>query len=313
MCRTACSTIDTLCFMSDPAVYFNGSFVQSSAASLSIFDAGVVHGATLTDRVRTYGGSPFAMQQHIGRFESGLETLGIDLPEAGRLADIVHDVLTRNGAGADRDLAAVLVATPGPPAQRPTLWVHTIVQPRAEWAAGYRNGWQIQTSSIAALPSTTLPRAMKHRSRLHWYLASAAADSDAALSGAAISEVLLLDDDGMVTETAYGNILCVDGGRLIAVTRGRALPGVTEAAVLELARKLGVEVEFSDFPTAKIADADEVLLTSTGYTIAPVTRIDHTVIGSGSPGPMWSRLATEFSRSVSFDFVAQALRFSADG
>ena len=127
--RTACSNLDTLCVMSDPVVYLNGRFVEPSGATLSIFDAGIVHGATLTDRVRTYGGSPFAMDQHLGRFASGLDTLGIELPEAGRLADIVDEVLMRNGAGAERDLAAVLVATPGPPEQRPTLWIHTVVQP----------------------------------------------------------------------------------------------------------------------------------------------------------------------------------------
>jgi hypothetical protein len=44
--------------------------------------------------------------------------------------------------------------------------------------------------------------------------------------------------------------------------------------------------------------ADEVFLTSTAAGLMPVTRIDGRVVGSGEPGPVYSRLRELFDRHV---------------
>lgn len=284
--------------MPDPIAYFSGEFIPRHAAGFAVDDAGIVNGAVVTDRVRTYGGQAFALHEHLDRFCDALQCLEIALPEQDTLEPLVEEVLSRNGCSQNRDLAAVLVATPGRPGTRGTLCIHCVDQPRPEWAEGYQNGWMLVVSDIEAISSRSLPRNLKHRSRLHWYRAF---QSMGEVRSPA--EPLLLDADGIVTESAYGNVLLVQEDRLVAVPRDRALQGVTEQAVLQIASDLGIHVEFSGFSVPDLMAATEVLLTSTGYTIAPVTQIGHNTVGSGKPGLLWSKLAEGFSQRVSFDFV----------
>lgn len=284
--------------MGGTVAYLNGSFLADGDVGLSIHDAGVIYGASLTERFRTYGGQPFAVDSHLKRFRYGLDYLRIDLPEREELATISRELLERNDCGLDRDFAVVFVATPGQPGKRPTLCLHVAPQPRPEWADGYAFGWALATSDIRPLSSETLPRNVKHRSRLHWYLAGQRIpNSDRP------TEPLLIDRDGAVSETAYGNVIAIRDETLRLITKSRRLLGVTEAEVVRMAESAGLKVEYNDLTLADLMLADEVLLTSTGYTIAPVTQIDHNPIGSGSPGPMWEKLRQLFAEQVGFDFA----------
>ena len=68
------------------------------------------------------------------------------------------------------------------------------------------------------------------------------------------------------------------------------LQGITRQTVLELSEKLNIESRLARLPVDDLRTADEVFLTSTAGGIMPVTRIDDTSVGDGTPGPATVRL-----------------------
>jgi para-aminobenzoate synthetase/4-amino-4-deoxychorismate lyase len=94
-------------------------------------------------------------------------------------------------------------------------------------------------------------------------------------------EALITDLDGSVLETGRGNVFAVEHGRLVTPPAdGRILPGVTRAALLELARDAGIEAEEEEISHARLARADEVFVTSSIRGVQPAR-----------PGPVTRRLA----------------------
>lgn len=85
------------------------------------------------------------------------------------------------------------------------------------------------------------------------------------------TEVLLVDIDGTVLETARGSLFVVhDDGVHTPRADGRILPGVARAAVLDLLRERGVPVHEHDLTLAGLADAAEVFVTNAVRGVVPV-------------------------------------------
>ena len=59
-------------------VYLNGQLVPSNQASIAIYDAAVVLGATLTDMERTFNHQIFKLEQHIEDFIGPVNLPGLN-------------------------------------------------------------------------------------------------------------------------------------------------------------------------------------------------------------------------------------------
>lgn len=57
--------------------------------------------------------------------------------------------------------------------------------------------------------------------------------------------------------------------------------------------------------------ADEIFCTATTYALVHATSFEGHVIGDGSPGPVFRRLAEAWKNQVGVDFVAQANAYAA--
>ena len=63
-------------------VYLNGQLIPSNQASITIYDAAVVLGATLTDMERTFNHQIFKLDQHIERFYQSCKFARIEPAES---------------------------------------------------------------------------------------------------------------------------------------------------------------------------------------------------------------------------------------
>ena len=89
---------------------------------------------------------------------------------------------------------------------------------------------------------------------------------DRALVDAAPGEPLIVDIDGSVLESGWGNVWIVERGRLATPpTDGRILPGVTRAQLLALTHAREEEISF-----ARYEAADEIFVTSSIRQVQPV-------------------------------------------
>jgi branched-chain amino acid aminotransferase len=130
------------------------------------------------------------------------------------------------------------------------------------------------------------------------YVNSAFAKSDAQLSG--FDEAILLNEDGHVSEGSAENIFMVRNGVLITPPiTDNLLEGITRNTILNLARKdLKLEVDIRSIDRSELFVAEELFLAGTGVQIASIIKVDHRPIGSGSMGPITTKI-----RNMYFDVV----------
>ena len=298
--------------------WLDGLFLPRHSLCLPVGDAGFVMGATVTEQLRTFGGRLFLPAQHEERLRRSLEVVGIEPRQpldtvfraAVGLAAHNHSVEfaavpTPSAVG---DLGLVVFVTPGnQPSQHrgepgtPRVAIHTFPLAFATWARAYREGVSLRTVSIRQVPDACWPIHAKVRSRLHYFLADREAHT--AEPGA---RAVLLHADGRVSETSTANIAIVRAGVISVPPAADALAGVSMGHLRGLAESAGVAWLEQSLTTADLAEADEILLTSTPSCLLPATRFDGRPVGGGRPGPVQSVLLAAWSRGVGLDIEGQA-------
>jgi branched-chain amino acid aminotransferase len=289
--------------MPAPLAFLNGRFVPAAELVLSAADAGFVFAATATDFCRTYAGRPFRWPDHLARLRRDCAALGIPLPYPdAELTAAAERLVAHNADGGE--LALVTFATPGTLGYLlgvsddgpPTVGMHTFPLPLHRYRRFFTDGVTLAVAGSA--PDGIVPAFVKHRSRLHWWLAGRAVSEPGAVP------VLLGPDDA--PDTAIGSVLAVAGGTVIRPEPGTGLEGVSLQVVGELCEKLGLR-----FVTGRIdlrdSGVSEVLLTGSGFGVAGVRRVLGPAgeRGFAWPGRVVKRLLAAWSELVGVDVEAQ--------
>ena len=296
-------------------VYINGDYFLPDDAKISIFDAAVMLGDTVTESTRTFGHVPFKLDEHIARLYKSLKVTRIDPGmTAAEMTALTLEVLAANlpHVPEDEDVWIVhnisrgrSVAGADPTKQRSAATVIIFTQPMilVDWARFYLAGCHAVTPSSRAIPPQALDARIKNRSRMAYTLAEMEVKLvDPQAQG------ILLDVDGNVAENKGGNFFIVSEGVLKTPPTRNALAGMSRATVLELAAGMGIPTQVMDFQVYDIYTADEAFFTSTPYCLMPATRINGLPVGDGKVGDMTKRLLAAWSERVGMDIVGQALR-----
>ena len=294
-------------------VYINGEFFAPEEAKISIFDAAVMLGDTVTESTRTFAHRPFKLGEHIDRLYKSLKVTRIDPGlSPAEMTDLTLRVLATNlpRMAAHEDCWIVhnisrgrFIAGADPTQQRSmaTVIIHTQPMILTDWARFYVDGCHAVTPFSRAMPGQALDARIKNRSRMAYTLAEIEVKLvDPQAQG------ILLDMDGNVAENKGGNFFIFADGVLKTPPTRNALAGVSRATVLELADEIGIPTQVVDFQLYDIYTADEAFFTSTPYCIMPATRINGLPVGNGQVGAVTKRLLAAWSDLVGVDIVAQA-------
>jgi branched-chain amino acid aminotransferase len=302
--------------MAEPLAYLNGRISPISQTSLSIFDMGIVMGATVTEMARTFHHEAFRLKEHVERLFRSIKHTGFDVDLTREsVVDLAKELIEHNArlVPPHHDLGVSMFVTAGTSLiysgyagmsthRKPTVCVHTFPLPFELWAEKYATGQHVVTPSIRHLPPECLDPKIKARSRMHWYLA----DEQAKLvDPKAIA--LLLDRQDNITETSTANFMIAQPGKLITPTGRNTLQGISQQVVAELAEQLDLKYEQRDIQTYDVVNADEAFTTSTPYCMLPVTMINGRPIGSGRPGPVYDVLLKAWSQVVHLDIARQMI------
>ena len=253
--------------------YIDGQFVQAQAACLPVDDLSILRGFGVFDFLRTYGGRPFHLEDHLKRLERSAELIGLGVGRPlAEIADIVGETLRRNGH-AEASIRIVLTGGSSPdcflPAGRPRLLV--LVTPLTPLPAA----WQQDGVGIVTIPySRYLPNAKSIN-----YIPAIHAMQEARRDGAV--EALYVKPDGRVTECTTSNLFAVIDGRLLTPATD-LLPGITRQVVLGL--DLSLPAQIGDLTLEALHGAEEVFLTASTKEVVPVVQIDQRPVADGRPG-----------------------------
>ncbi len=291
--------------------WVDGSFIPRHSLSLPVGDAGFVLGATVTEQLRTFRGRLFMADAHQERLRESLQIVGIEpgQPLAAVFAAAAELAARNHAVGPhDDDLGLVIFVTPGDqPSQHggrggiPRTVIHTFPLAFRLWSDAYERGVPLRSVSVKQVPDACWPVQAKVRSRLHYFLADR--EAHAAEPGA---RAVVCHVDGRVSETSTANIAIVRGDTIHVPPAADALAGVSLRCAQRLAESLGLAWKPRSLTEADLADADEILLTSTPNCIIPATRFDGRFVGAGRPGTIYRSLLAAWSSLVGFDIAAQA-------
>ena len=147
-------------------------------------------------------------------------------------------------------------------------------------------GIHVMVSSWRRLEDNAIPSRAKVTGS---YVNTALAVADAHLAG--FDDAVFLSENGHVAEGSAANLFIVRDGMLIT-TPGteNILEGITRNIVMELANDLEIPVQVRPIDRTELYVADELFLVGTGVQIAPISRIDHRIVGSGTAGPITVKL-----------------------
>ena len=179
-----------------------------------------------------------------------------------------------------------------PPAEvRPTVIVAVSAFP-AFAPAIYESGLAVRIAS-----GRRNEHAMTAGLKTNAFTDAVAAILEAARVGA--DDALFLDTAGHCSEATSSNLFVRSGGVLLTPPLScGVLPGITRAAVLEIAAAMGVPAAEREVEPDVLMRAGEVFLTSSLRGIAPVTRLNGRPVGAGAPGELTRAVATAYASLV---------------
>ncbi|HEX8790691.1 MAG TPA: aminotransferase class IV [Polyangiaceae bacterium] len=279
-------------------VSIDGVLRSPDQATVSAYDRGFLYGDAVFEVFRTYGGKPFALDEHLTRLRRSAERVFIPMPvDDGTLRLEIEEAL--GVAGNDESyVRLVLTRGSGPLSLDPdsashplrVLYVEPVVPPPRD---AYVNGVAlVSVHTRRATDETTAAGA-----KVSNYLANLLAMREAKGKGA--HEALIVDARGHVVEGASSNVFVVSGGRLSTPPESAGiLVGITRAHVLDAALALGIPVEERDLALDDVYGAEEAFITSSIRELVPVVRVDDRVIGKGAPGPTSRALHRRFRDDV---------------
>jgi len=282
-------------------IYLDGALVDSADAKISVFDHGLLYGDGVFEGIRLYGGNVFRLDAHLERLEYSAKAILLTLPWTRKeLSDAVCETCRANDL---RDAYIRLVVTRGVGDLGLSPWlckkpsVFIIADKIALYPAKYYvEGLEIVTVPTRRMNPAALSPAIKSLNYLNNILAKIEAKQFGAL------EAIMLNDQGFVAECTGDNIFIVHKGKIITpASQQGALKGITRDAVFDLAANLGIPIEEHDMTRYDVWNADEVFLTGTGAEVIPVVKLDGRQIGTGAPGPIFSRILEAFRRVVLTD------------
>jgi branched-chain amino acid aminotransferase len=274
---------------SDGAAFIDGRFVPVGEARVPILDWGFLRSDATYDVAHVWRGSFFRLEDHLSRFERGMERLHMKVP-CGRaeIREILMQCVRLSGL---REAYVEVLCTRGvpPPGSRdprdcenslfafavPFVW---IADPEKQ-----ERGLDATIARVRRIQPEAVDPTVKN---YHW-LDLVAGLYEAYDRGG--ETVILTDGEDNVVEGPGFNVFAVKDGKLSTPARG-VLEGITRRTVVELATERAIPLEARAVPAAEVRAADEVFVTSTAGGVIPVTKVDGAPVGDASPGPVTLRL-----------------------
>ncbi|MGE0785286.1 MAG: aminotransferase class IV [Sandaracinaceae bacterium] len=275
-------------------VIIDGEEREPSAAVVPVLDRGFLYGDGAFEVLRTYGGRPFAMREHVERLRRSCARLRLPL-------DVSDDALASE---VERGLAAAgnpesyvrIMITRGvtemglavPEQQRPRR-VLVVLPLNEQPRAMYEDGVELATvQGGRALDGTAAAGAKASN-----YLPNVLSLSSAQARGG--YEALSVGPGGELLEGSTSNVFFARGGVVHTPAVGLGiLDGITRAVVIEAARRLGIEVREGLYFPPDLYGAEEAFITSSLREVVPVVRVDGVPIGTGRVGTLVPKLHSAF-------------------
>lgn len=286
-------------------VCIDGLVVPEAEARVPVTDRGFLYGDSVYEVIRTYGGRPYLLSEHLERLRRS--AVRIRIPLDGGLSAVQEDIRRTLAATENLESYIRVVVTRG--SGPVTLDPSTASSPRRVVMVGalprfpeamYEEGVTVCLVSSGRSHCGVLAGAKSGN-----YLVNVLALEEARRKGA--HEAILLDVDGRMTEGASSNLFLVRAGSLVTPPLDAGiLEGITRRQVCRLAQSIGLSVQEQSIVPDDLAGAQEAFLTSTLREVLPIRKAllpggEEVLLGGGRPGAITRDLMRAFRAGASSD------------
>ncbi|MEE8637728.1 MAG: aminotransferase class IV [Candidatus Margulisiibacteriota bacterium] len=276
--------------MKNTKVYLNGKIVPLQEAKISVLDRGLSYGDGVFESLRTYGGKPFQLEEHLKRLLRGLKTLRIHPPLA--VTQLKLAVLRTIAANKFKESYIKIMVTRGEAKRhgldpsnavgKPSIII-LVEELKPYPKTIFTKGWKTIISSIVR------PDVPSSKIKSLCYLNNILAKMEAKKAGA--DEAFMLDERGNVLEGTVSNIFIVKHGTIYTPPKDAPiLAGLTRNLIIKLAKQSAFRVAEKAISPKELYTADECFITFSGPGIVPITRIWNKKIGSAKCGSVTASL-----------------------
>ncbi len=287
----------------DGVIWLDGELVPWRDAKVHVLTHTLHYGMGVFEGVRAYetpnGPAIFKLAEHTTRLFNSAKILRMNIPwDFDTLCQVQRDVVKENKLESAYLRPMCFYGSEGMGLRADNLSVHCMIA-AWEWGAylgseSLERGIRIKTSSFTRHHVNIAMCKAKANGQ---YMNSMLALQEAMEDG--YDEALLLDVEGFVAEGSGENFFIVRNGQIHTPDLTSALDGITRQTVMELAAEIGVPVIERRITRDEVYIADEAFFSGTAAEITPIRELDNRTIGSGTRGPITTRLQQMF-----FDAVA---------
>jgi branched-chain amino acid aminotransferase len=274
-------------------VYLNGQFLPAGDATVSVFDAGLLHGTGLFETMRSYNGKVFRGRQHLERLWHSADVFSLTAPPPlDDLLDAMHELIRRNDVPSARlRLTVTMGNTRALVQQEESAGPNVIIM--ATPLEPYPPRFYDEGVSVLVSPWRQSKHDVTAGHKTLGYMPRLLALRRAQQAG--LLEALWFTADNLLAEGCISNVFIIKGGVVkTPPVETPILPGVTRATVIGVAKAAAIPLEERPLTINDLLEADEVFLTSTTMEVMPVCRIERHPIANDKPGPISERLLQLF-------------------
>ncbi len=275
-------------------IYLNGKFVPEEQATVSVFDHGFLYGDGVFEGIRAYEGRVFRLEDHVKRLFDSAQAIMLKVPlSQEEMCEAIKETLRKNNL-TNAYIRPIVSRGYGDLGLDPNKCkAATVIIIAVEWGAMYGDLYEKGLTAVSVSVRRNSPDSLPPNIKSLNYLNNILAKIEANVKGG--NEAIILDSRGLLSEGSGDNIFVIKNGKIYTPHTVNNLKGITREAVLDLAGLLEIEVLERDMGLFDIYTADEVFVTGTAAEVAPVTRVDGRIVGSGKPGPITRKLMGAFS------------------
>lgn len=294
--------------------WINGNFVDEETASLPLRDAGLLYAAGVFTTMRAFHGRVYRLGEHLARLRQSCQALFIPLQyKDDALQEAITELLKRNELTEAR---LRLTVTRGATHNDPVHGIH--MQPNvfcsATQAEPYPEPFYARGMTVTLVDDQKLnPYDLQagHKTLNYFTRLAALRNANKLSAGEAlwfnvhnylqsgsISNVFVIKNGGLLTPPTPQELHDKTIAETTPYPRSAVLPGITRAAVIELATGAGITVKPAALTVNDLLDADEVFLTNSMMQVMPVGRVERKAIGSDKPGEMTLRLSALLAEDI---------------
>lgn len=268
-------------------VFLNGAILDADKAQISVFDRGFIFGDGIYEVMARIGGRFFYGDAHLKRLKTCLQKIDIAF-DVDALASEIPALLEASGL-ADEDCMLYIQVTRG-------------VAPRQH---SYPEDIR-PTAMMYAWPKTLPDRVLEGvsvvtREDFRWSRCDIKMTS---LLGNVMANQYAMEQEcyetvfirnGRITEASHCNVFFVREGVVYTHPADEfILDGITRQVVLELCKRLGIEVRLEGVPASEIHTMDEAFLTGTSTQVTPIRTIDGISLYEDQMGMVTRKLQEAF-------------------